>query len=54
MSALAKHIANGLVKVRKAVPPPGKIFRSKKVEARKRAKEHLRRLLKEFRLAKFS
>jgi len=33
--------------VRKELPPPGKIFKSKKNERRKRAKEKLHRELKE-------
>jgi len=33
--------------VRKELPPPGKVFQSKKTEQQKRAKEQLRRELKE-------
>jgi hypothetical protein len=42
-----KKIPLGLARVRKEIPPPGKIFKSKKSEARKRAKEQLRREIKE-------
>jgi hypothetical protein len=42
-----KKIPLGLARVRKEVPPPGKIFKSKKNEARKRAKEQLRREIRE-------
>jgi len=37
----------GLARVRKEVPPPGKIFKSKKTDRRKQAKEEIRRELKE-------
>jgi len=43
----SKKIPVGLARVRKEIPPPGKIFKSKKNEARKRAKEKLRRELQE-------
>ena len=41
----SKRIPPGLAKVRKELPPPGKIFKSKKDESRKRAKENLLREL---------
>ena len=47
MSPAAKKIPIGLAKVRKEVPPPGKILRSKKDLLRKRAKAELSRELKE-------
>jgi hypothetical protein len=37
----------GLARVRKEIPPPGKIFKSKKSDQRKRSKEELRNALKE-------
>ena len=43
----AKRIAPGLARVRKAVPPPAKIFKSKKRDTRRRSKEELREELKE-------
>jgi hypothetical protein len=47
----AKHqrrrIPLGLKRVRKAIPPPAKIFKSKNKKSRKRAKEELRRELEE-------
>jgi hypothetical protein len=42
-----KRVPIGLARVRKELPPPGKIFKSKKDERRKRAKEKLHRELKE-------
>jgi hypothetical protein len=42
-----KRIPQGLARVRKAVPPPGKIFKSKKGDTRQRSKEDLREELKE-------
>ena len=49
MTAAARksRIPLGLAKVRKELPPPGKIFKSKKNESRKSARERLRRDLKE-------
>lgn len=44
---LKQRIPPGLARVRKEIPPPGKIFKSKKREQRKRAKEELRQELKE-------
>ena len=38
----SKRIPPGLAKVRKELPPPAKIFKSKKDESRKRSKEKLR------------
>jgi len=40
-----KRVPIGLARVRKELPPPGKIFKSKKTESRKRAKEKLQREL---------
>jgi hypothetical protein len=42
-----KRIPQGLARVRKAVPPPGKVFKDKKRDTRQRAKEDLRRRLEE-------
>jgi len=47
LSPISKRIPRGLALVRKELPPPGKIFKSKKTDRRKRAKEKLRRELKE-------
>ena len=46
MSPSAKKIPIGLAKVRKQLPPPGKILQSRKDLLRKRAKAELRRELK--------
>jgi len=46
LSPVAKKIPIGLAKVRKELPPPGKILKSKKDLLRKRAKAELRRQLK--------
>jgi hypothetical protein len=43
----SKRIPPGLARVRKELPPPGKIFKSKKDESRKRAREKLQKELKE-------
>jgi hypothetical protein len=45
--AARKKIPLGLAQVRKEIPPPGKIFRSKKNERRQLRKVELRRSLKE-------
>jgi len=37
----SKRIPPGLAKVRKELPPPARIFKSKKDESRKRSKEKL-------------
>jgi hypothetical protein len=42
-----KRIPVALARVRKELPPPGKIIRSKTTEGRQRAKERLRRELRE-------
>ena len=42
-----KRIPPGLALVRKEIPPPAKIFKSKKDDSRKRAKEKLQREMKE-------
>lgn len=47
MSPAAKKIPIGLAKVRKELPPPGKILKNKKDVTRERAKAELRRALKE-------
>jgi len=51
LSAVAKmktrRIPQGLARVRKELPPPGKIFKSKKKDNRKQSKEELRRELRE-------
>ncbi|MDP9129034.1 MAG: hypothetical protein M3N35_01485 [Candidatus Binatota bacterium] len=46
MSPSEKKIPIGLAKVRKELPPPGKILKSKKDVLRKRAKAELSRELK--------
>jgi len=43
-----RRIPQGLARVRKELPPPAKIFRSKKKDNRKQRKEKLRRDLQEF------
>jgi len=51
LSAVAKmktrRIPQGLARVRKELPPPGKIFKSTKKDNRKQSKEELRRELRE-------
>jgi hypothetical protein len=42
-----KKVPLGLARVRKELPPPARIFKSKKQERRKRAKEELSQELKE-------
>jgi hypothetical protein len=46
LSPSVKKISIGLAKVRKELPPPGKILKSKKDVLRKRAKAELSRELK--------
>ncbi len=46
MRPSAKRIPIGLAKVRKELPPPGRILKSKKDVMRKRAKAELSRELK--------
>jgi len=46
LSPSAKKIPIGLAKVRKELPPPGKIMQSRKDLLRKRAKAELRRELR--------
>jgi len=46
LKSTAKKIPIGLAKVRKELPPPGKILQSKKDRLRQRAKAELRRELK--------
>jgi len=48
------RIPQGLARVRKELPPPGRIFKSKKTDRRKLAKEKLRRELKEVLSSKLS
>jgi hypothetical protein len=45
--AAAKKIPQGLARVRKEVPPPTKVFKSKKTDQRQRRKAELRQELKE-------
>jgi hypothetical protein len=45
--AAGKKIPPGLARVRKEIPPPGKIFKSKKSDQRQRRKMELRQELKE-------
>jgi hypothetical protein len=47
VKAAAKKIPLGLALVRKELPPPGKVFKTKKRDQRQQAKEALRRELKE-------
>jgi hypothetical protein len=49
-----KRIPQGLARVRKAVPPPGKVFKNKKRDTRQRAKKDLRQRLEESILLKSS
>jgi hypothetical protein len=49
-----KKIPSGLARVRKEIPPPGKIFESKKSKQRKRGKAELRRQLMEVSLRQSS
>jgi hypothetical protein len=42
-----RRIPQGLAWVRKELPPPGQIFKSKKKDSRKRSKTELRRELQE-------
>jgi hypothetical protein len=42
----SKRIPIGLAQVRKELPPPGKVFKSKKTDSRQRSKEDLRQKLK--------
>lgn len=53
-AAVKRKIPPGLKQVRKELPPPGRVFRSKKTERRKQTKEQLRRELKESLLRKSS
>ena len=46
MNAPRKKIPIGLARVRKELPPPGRIIESKKAKRRKRAKDELREELK--------
>jgi len=48
-AARKSRVPPALAKVRKELPPPGKIFKSTKNESRKCARERLHRELKEFR-----
>ncbi len=47
LTAAPKRIPPGLARVRKEIPPPGKVFKSKRNDTRKRAKEKLQQELKE-------
>jgi hypothetical protein len=42
-----KRIPPGLARVRKELPPPGQIFKSKKKDGRRQSKAELRRELQE-------
>jgi hypothetical protein len=48
-SSSSRRISPGLARVRKELPPPGKIFKDKKKESRKRAREKILKELKESR-----
>jgi len=48
----AKKVPPGLARVRKELPPPGKVFKDKKQESRKRARETLLETLKRSRSPK--
>jgi hypothetical protein len=54
LNAPSKKIPIGLARVRKAMPPPSKVFKSKKSEARQQVKERLRREIKETQPSKSS
>jgi len=54
LKASSKKIPVGLARVRKEIPPPGKIFKSKRIEARQLVKEQLRRELQETQTSKSS
>ena len=43
----AKRVPQGLARVRKELPPPPKVFKSKKAASRRQLKEDLRKELKE-------
>jgi hypothetical protein len=47
LKSSSRKVPLGLARVRKEIPPPGKVFESKKSDRRKQAKEDLRRELKE-------
>jgi hypothetical protein len=47
LSPASKKIPIGLARVRKELPPPGKVIKSKHKDSRKRAKEKLQRELEE-------
>jgi hypothetical protein len=47
-----RRISLGLARVRKELPPPGQIFKSKKEDNRKQSKADLRRELQESFLSK--
>jgi len=47
LSPASKKIPIGLARVRKELPPPGKVFKSKHKDSRKRAKEKLQREIDE-------
>ena len=47
MRTAKRKIPVGLARVRKELPPPGRIIASKKTKLRKRAKDELREELKE-------
>ena len=46
MSPTVKKIPAGLARVRKELPPPGKMIQSKRTHRRKHAKEEMRQELK--------
>ena len=47
MKKRPKKVPLGLARLRKEIPPPARIFKSKKQERRKRTKEELSQELKE-------
>jgi hypothetical protein len=47
LSPEAKKIPIGLARVRKELPPPSKVFKSRHQDSRKRAKEKLQREIDE-------
>jgi len=47
LSPASKKIPIGLARVRKELPPPSKVFKSKHKDSRKRAKEKLQREIDE-------
>ena len=49
MKTAVKRVPPGLARVRKELPPPPKVFKSKKAASRKRMKEELRKEFEDLR-----